>query len=45
MAGQYPILLKVPTGNATFITESVFNFLVICNIQYKGFLEIQNHSH
>lgn len=45
MAGQYPILLKVPAGNPTFIAQIVFHFLLIYSIHYKGFPEIQSQSH
>lgn len=45
MTDQYSVLLKVPTGNAAFITESIFHFLVIYNTQYKGFPKIQSQNH
>lgn len=45
MTDQYSVLLKVPTGDAAFITENVFYFLVFCNNQYEGFPEIQSQSH
>jgi len=45
MTDEYAVLLKVTTGNATFIREIVFYFLVICSAQYKGFPEIQSQRH